>query len=127
MGYFTTTFSLQVLAVILSTNAQIPAPLIVFTRPSDVYKSGFWLATIALQFTAIQGCLIVKATDSGLDKIVISSREGLTVVWYSDRQWNQRSIGGAFPGSPGQLAAGRIKSDAVAFIVSAEVKSYLSW
>ncbi|TDL26436.1 hypothetical protein BD410DRAFT_521178 [Rickenella mellea] len=125
VGHFTTTYSLQILAVAKSTNPKSPAPLVIFTRPNDVYKSRHWLATTALEneFTGVCDCLVVKASD-GLDSVIVSSREGLTVVWYSDKRWYRKSISPSFPigqGSPGQLVAGKTKTDDLAFIVSAEV------
>ncbi|KAI5122386.1 hypothetical protein M0805_004143 [Coniferiporia weirii] len=126
VGHFSTTFSLQILAVVKSQHSGVRAPLVVFTRPADVYKSREWLVSIALDatFTAIQDCAVIKGAVGTLDYVVTSSREGLTLVWYCDRSWHHRPL--LITGdldrkcAPGQMCTGRINNDQFAYIVVAE-------
>ncbi|KAH8110607.1 hypothetical protein DFH11DRAFT_1842816 [Phellopilus nigrolimitatus] len=113
VGHFSTTFSLQILAVAKSSRPETHSPLIVFTRPADVYKSHHWLVSIALEdtFTAIQDCLVVTGAGGSLDYVVVSSREGLTIVRYCGRSWFHTPISCVDSleqeHCPGQMCAGR--------------------
>lgn len=62
-----------------------------------------------------------------LDRILISSREGLSVVWYSERSWHHATLG---PGNdfkglvlPGQLSFIKVGRDCTAYIVVSEVRA----
>lgn len=128
VGHYTTTYSLQILAVVRSSNADIHAPLVVFTKPDDVYKPQQWHVNIVLEpeFSAIRDVLIVNNPISNLDYILVSCQEGLIVTWYAGRSWQSRPLPClplAEAVNPGLVRALRDKQDPVAYIVTTEVSS----
>ncbi|EJC98746.1 uncharacterized protein FOMMEDRAFT_161579 [Fomitiporia mediterranea MF3/22] len=125
LGHFSTTFSPQLLAVVKSSRTDAYSPLIIFTRPPDVYKSKHWLVATALEnvFSSVQDCLVSPGSGGALDNIIISSREGLSIAWYHARSWHHKPLECVNPPPnhlPGRLCAGRIGRDPVAYIVSTE-------
>ena len=40
------------------------------------------------QFRAIKDCVVVPADKGSMDNIVISSEEGLSVLWYDQQEWH---------------------------------------
>ena len=113
-----------------SLRPEVNAPLVIFTKPDDVYSSRKWHVNIVLEpeFSAIQDVLIVKSSSSNLDYVVISCQEGLVITWYAERTWHTRPL---LP-SPctrarriGKIRSLRNKQDPVAYIVAAEVRSTL--
>lgn len=128
VGHYTTTYSLQILAVVRSSNADIHAPLVVFTKPDDVYKPQQWHVNIVLEpeFSAIRDVLIVNNPISNLDYILVSCQEGLILTWYAGRSWQScplPCLPMAQAVNPGLVRALRDKQDPVAYIVIAEVSS----
>ncbi|KAL5533735.1 hypothetical protein ACEPAG_195 [Sanghuangporus baumii] len=124
-GHFTTTYSLQLLAVVKSSRADAFSPLIIFTRPPDIYKSKHWLVATALEsvFSSIQDCIVIPGTGGALNNVLISSKQGLSLAWYHGRSWQYKPLNCVnFPSAsmPGRLCTGRVGRDAVAFIVSSE-------
>ncbi|KAL5535981.1 hypothetical protein ACEPAF_4075 [Sanghuangporus sanghuang] len=124
-GHFTTTYSLQLLAAVKSSRADSFSPLIVFTRPPDIYKSKHWLVATALEnvFSSIQDCIVIPGTGGALDNVLISSKQGLSLAWYHGRSWQYKPLNCVHSPSasmPGRLCTGRVGRDAVAFIVSSE-------
>ncbi|KLO10130.1 hypothetical protein SCHPADRAFT_832978 [Schizopora paradoxa] len=125
VGHFTTTFSLQAIAIAKSTKTDTPSPLILFTKPPDPYTSRQWLFTVALDtsFTSIQDLLVVKSKDEGLDTVIVSSDQGISLARYSNRNWHQKALDITNPGLShlsGQLCAGAIRKEPVSFIVCGE-------
>ena len=103
-----------------------PCPIVIFTRPTDVYQSQRWLATIALEnaFTVIYDFMIMKDHVNGLDKVILSSQEGLYVIWYSEKTWHLRPFrcNSSEPSNPAtRLIPVKSKSDDIKLIVALEV------
>ena len=128
VGHFSSTFSLQILALVTSPNPAVKAPLLVFTRPADIYTARFWHITLNLEdaFTAIQDCLVIKGATGCLDRFIISSREGLSLVSYTDQSWVYTPlVCSPTCTNPGKMAAFKRGTEDLAGIVCSSVIAQL--
>lgn len=95
------------------------------TRPEPI-KSAFRI---------IHDAQVITSTTGGLDKVLVSGREGVSLVWVDEttKQWRHENVGVGIPQSrrplknpywgAGSVATGRVGNDSVAYIASCEVSS----
>ena len=93
-GHFTNTFSLQLLAITKTIHESSKAPLVIFTRPPDVYKYRSWFATTStdVAFSSITDCLVVPGSKGQLNRVLVSSAEGVSLAWYHEQRWHCEAL-----------------------------------
>ena len=105
----------------------LKTPILIYTRPSDVYNCRSWLVSIAFEsaFFAIKDVLVAPGAKGQLDYLVISSHEGISVAWYHEQRWQQRLLSVDAPTTlrPERMGFVQLGNDPLGFIVAAEVIS----
>ncbi|KIJ54193.1 hypothetical protein M422DRAFT_241444 [Sphaerobolus stellatus SS14] len=105
VGHFTNNFSLQILVIPVSqstgrpqTNSDSSSLFILYTQPPNISSARQWLTSIALHgiFHQVSDVHILAASNQdaqgGLDKILIASKEGVSLVWWEKSKWQSRNI-----------------------------------
>ncbi|KOS22240.1 Aldos-2-ulose dehydratase [Escovopsis weberi] len=107
VGYFTQTAYLEIIGapILRGEHDQV---VLKFQKPSKVEDASEWpRATIDdVHFTVIHE-ITVKKYDGpdGLDSIIVSSREGLTRLFWKEGEWKTEHIGDGEPREPRQSAS----------------------
>lgn len=140
-GYFTQMSALEIIGASVVTQPHdktTPIPVIRFQRPEKVLEAKEWQRDIIddEHFTLIHEITVRKFHGpSGLDSMLISSREGLTHVYYADQRWHRELLNAGIPRelrqdpaveAPGTgdhwgtgcADAGRVGSDPFAYIAT---------
>lgn len=69
--------------------------------------------TTDVVFSSVTDCVVVPGSRGQLDKLLISSAEGVTMVWYHESRWHQERL--VFAGSeivePEQMSFMQIGGD----------------
>lgn len=142
-GHFTQKSILEVVAasVVVGQHDKVtPIPIIRFQRPENVLEANEWPRDIIddENFSVIHEVTVRKFDGpSGLDSMLISSREGLTWLHYENKAWQRDLISAGIPKewwqsptreSPGSgdhwgtgnADAGRVGNDPFAYIATME-------
>ncbi|KAF8504287.1 hypothetical protein BU17DRAFT_101373 [Hysterangium stoloniferum] len=134
VGHFTNTFSLQVMAVSVmvpvSDSGKGHSPIVVYTQPSNIVSGQPWLSSMAFPdtFRLISAIHVIPHTgghEGGLDKVLLASTEGVTLLWWEMSRWHVRGIGPTMVRTPrvtsgcGLVSIGNI-GESPLYIVSSE-------
>ncbi|KZT62098.1 hypothetical protein CALCODRAFT_277406 [Calocera cornea HHB12733] len=140
-GHFTDPFKLQVMSFPFASKntkvnpnlVDIPVPVVVFTCPDDPKTAHPWPSTIANEgsFYAIKDARVIPSpTYGGLDKLLIGSHEGISLMWYDGTAWVVDRIAPLLrpqSHSPEGILAldyGKVGNDRIAYIAAAECPDF---
>ncbi|KAJ1304797.1 hypothetical protein OPQ81_005933 [Rhizoctonia solani] len=138
-GRFTQKKYLEIIAlpIMLKTSDRTsPAPIIIYT-PTECDADGApskWATTNAdtENFRLIHDVEIIHSEDGGLDKVLIASREGISLLWVDEKtsNWTHENVGLGIPQSrkpfenpywgSGSVATGRVGKDRFGYIATCE-------
>ncbi|KZO94848.1 hypothetical protein CALVIDRAFT_565255 [Calocera viscosa TUFC12733] len=136
-GHFTDPFKLQVMSFPFSSKntkinpslADIPVPVVIFTCPDNPKTAQSWPSAVANEgsFYAIKDVKVIpSSTYGGLDKLLIGSHEGISLMWYDGESWVVECVAPLLrpesksPEGILAFAYGKAGKDPIAYIVAAE-------
>ncbi|KAG8690323.1 hypothetical protein FRC11_012400 [Ceratobasidium sp. 423] len=144
-GHFTQKEHLEIIALpimLKTSDRQSPAPMIIYTptKFDDDGAPSQWVESRANNdnFRLIHDVEILHSETGGLDKVLIASREGISLLWFDEKavspggpaNWYHENLGLGLPQSrkpfqnpywgSGSVATGRVGKDRVAYIATCE-------
>ncbi|MFC0227684.1 FG-GAP repeat domain-containing protein [Serratia aquatilis] len=135
-GYFTQNERIEILGfpIVAKEDVHAVLPVVLFTQPDDVYSATEWHMTVIddSNFRMIHGAEKKRGLIPGsdLDSVVLASDEGVTWLYYDQKQnhWRRVLIGTGeltqfedtgFKGS-GDMDVGRIGNDTFSYVAAIE-------
>jgi len=109
--------------------------MMIYTQLPNVSTERPWFSNIALNgtFHLISDVQVLKSKDDiqgGLNKLLLASKEGITLVWWESGRWQTRSLTSAMASQIetqsryGSIAIGYMEEGVAAYIACTEVNDF---